>query len=126
MHSNKTATENSKSSTNGHGHYAMVGNGYPHPLPSTKIDDGRIYAGVPTSSSHNNGMTNKVREINVNGTATAWTKKSLENVSFIPQRGENNCAHELTLQKDTRTNCEKFALYSAIVGLVFVLSAIIW
>ena len=61
-----------------------------------------------------------------NGTSTAWTKKSLESVSFIPQRGENNCAHELTLQKDTRTNCEKVALYSAIVGLIFVLSAIIW
>lgn len=126
MHSNKTVTTNSKTSANRNGHSAVIENGYPHSLPSTKVDDGRKYAGVPTNSSHNNGMSNKVKEINVNGTSTAWTKKSLETVSFIPQRGENNCAHELTLQKDTRTNCEKVALYSAIVGLIFVLSAIIW
>ena len=124
MHSNKTPSAESSRNTNGH--CIMVANGHHQAPTSTKIDDGRKYTGVPTNSSQNSKMSNKVKEININGASTAWTKKSSETVSFLPSRGENNCSHELTLQKDTRTNCEKCALYSAIVGLIFVLSAIIW
>ena len=114
------------STRNNNGRCITVANGHPQGPGATKIDDGRKYTNVPTNSSQNCKISNKVKEINMNNSATAWTKKSLETVSFIPSRGENNCAHELSLQKDTRTNCEKCALYSAIVGLIFVLSAIIW
>jgi len=113
------------STRNNNGRCITVANGHPQGPGATKIDDGRKYTNVPTNSSQSSKISNKVKEINMNNSATAWTKKSLETVSFIPSRGENNCAHELSLQKDTRTNCEKCALYSAIVGLIFVLSAII-
>ena len=131
MHSNKTNYTESSRTTNGH--CIKVENGHPQNQATTKIEDGRIYTGVPTNSFQNHKISNKVKDKIGNGTdrvmngaATAW-KKSSETLSFIPQRGDNNCAHEnISLQKDTRTNCEKCALYSAIVGLIFVLSAIIW
>ena len=135
MRSNKSVTTNKSN-----GHYMTVENGYqpaltaapmsasksPHMLmPNAyqqKESDGR-YTIVSTNTVLPSKTTNTVKEVDIKG--MAWNKKSSESVSFIPQNGDN-CVHDLSLKKDTRTKCDKCALYSAFVGLTFVLSAIIW
>ena len=59
MHSNKTNYPESSRTTNGH--CIRVENGHPQNLAPTKIEDGRIYTGVPTNSFQNHKMSNKVK-----------------------------------------------------------------
>ena len=135
MHSTKSVTTNKSN-----GHYMTVENGYQPPLTAAHIpasksphilmpnayqqkeSEGR-YTLVPTNTVIPSKTSTTVKEVDIKG--MTWNKKSSESVSFIPQNGEN-CGHDLSLKKDTRTKCDKCALYSAFVGLTFVLSAIIW
>ena len=113
--------------------YMMVENGYPHmPISNALHEDqsSTNHKAVTSASSikkHKPSST-QVKDMSLKGVpSTSRSNKSFEMVAFIPQKGENNnCVHDVGLQKDTRTKCEKCALYSAIVGLIFVLSAIIW
>ena len=113
--------------------YMMVENGYPHMPISNSLQEEQPSTNHKTVTSASSVNKHKpssthVRDMSLKGvTSTSKSNKSFEMVSFIPQQGENNsCVHDVGLQKDKRTTCEKCALYSAIVGLIFVLSAIIW
>ena len=111
----------------------MVENGYSHmPISNTLHEEqsSTNHKTVTSDSSINKHKpsSSQVKDMSLNGvTSTSKSNKSFEMVSFLPQKGENNnCVHDGGLQKDTRTKCEKCALYSAIVGLILVLSAVIW
>ena len=122
----------SPSKTNGHS--IKLENGFPlmptskenHCGPSSDVR----YTSVPTNPTTARGTPSsycyiKETELNINNYTK--NKKSLESISFITQKSENRVNNDLSsLQKDSRTKCEKCALYSSIFGIIFVLSAIIW
>ena len=127
---NPSKPDRTKPNTN---QYIMVENGYPHmPISNTfhEEESSTNHKVIISASSTNKQKppSSQVKDMNLKGvTSASKSNKSFEMVSFIPQKGENNnCVHDAGLKKDTRTKCEKCALYSAIVGLIFVLSAIIW
>jgi len=122
----------SPSKTNGHS--KNLENGFPlmptskenHCGPSSDVR----YTSVPTNPTTARGTPSsycyiKETELNINNNTK--NRKSLESISFITQKSENRVNNDLSsLQKDSRTKCEKCALYSSIFGIIFVLSAIIW
>ena len=113
---------------NSSSHYTMAKNGNSQMLISNGCNGAQPsikYTVVPTNTSHAAGQSSaKVDERSTNG--EACNKKSVESVSFIPKKGDNCVYDKGYTKKDTRTKCEKFSLYSGIVGLIFVLSAVIW
>ena len=88
------------------------------------------YTSVPTNPTTARGTSSSycyIKETELNTNNYTKNKKSLESISFITQKSENRVNDDISsLQKDTRTKCEKCALYSSIFGIIFVLSAIIW
>ena len=88
------------------------------------------YTSVPTNPTTARGTPSSycyIKETELNTNNYTRNKKSLESISFITQKSDNRVNNDLSsLQKDTRTKCEKCALYSSIFGIIFVLSAIIW
>ena len=88
------------------------------------------YTSVPTNPTTAHGTSSSycyIKETELNTNNYTKNKKSLESISFITQKSENRVNDDISsLQKDTRTKCEKCALYSSIFGIIFVLSAIIW
>ena len=134
MHSTKQTTNKSNC------HYLMVENGYQPAGASSLISERRSsdmlepatyqqqesemrYTVLPTNTLLSSKTPNSAKEGHLK--PIQWNKKSSEFVSFIPPKGEN-CVQDLQLKKDIRTTCEKGALYSAFVGLTFVLSALVW
>lgn len=122
----------SPSKTNGHS--KNLENGFPlmptskenHCGPSSDVR----YTSVPTNPTTARGTPSSycyIKETELNTNNYTRNKKSLESISFITQKSENRVNNDLSsLQKDSRTKCEKCALYSSIFGIIFVLSAIIW
>ena len=122
----------SPSKTNGHS--KNLENGFPlmptskenHCGPSSDVR----YTSVPTNPTTARGTPSSycyIKETELNTNNYTRNKKSLESISFITQKSDNRVNNDLSsLQKDTRTKCEKCALYSSIFGIIFVLSAIIW
>ena len=122
----------SPSKTNGHS--KNLENGFPlmptskenHCGPSSDVR----YTSVPTNPTTARGTPSSycyIKETELNTNNYTRNKKSLESTSFITQKSENRVNNDLSsLQKDSRTKCEKCALYSSIFGIIFVLSAIIW
>ena len=122
----------SPSKTNGHS--KNLENGFPlmptskenHCGPSSDVR----YTSVPTNPTTARGTPSSycyIKETELNTNNYTRNKKSLESISFITQKSENRGNNDLSsLQKDSRTKCEKCALYSSIFGIIFVLSAIIW
>ena len=122
----------SPSKTNGHS--KNLENGFPlmptskenHCGPSSDVR----YTSVPTKPTPARGTPSSycyIKETELNTNNYTRNKKSLESTSFITQKSENRVNNDLSsLQKDSRTKCEKCALYSSIFGIIFVLSAIIW
>ena len=122
----------SPSKTNGHS--KNLENGFPlmptskenHCGPSSDVR----YTSVPTNPTTARGTPSSycyIKETELNTNNYTKNKKSLESISFITQKSENRVNDDISsLQKDSRTKCEKCALYSSIFGIIFVLSAIIW
>ena len=120
------------SKTNGHS--KNLENGFPlmptpkenHCGPSSDVR----YTSVPTNPTTARGTPSSycyIKETELNTNNYTKNKKSLESISFITQKSENRVNDDISsLQKDSRTKCEKCALYSSIFGIIFVLSAIIW
>ena len=122
----------SPSKTNGHS--KNLENGFPL-MPTSKenhcgLSSDVRYTSVPTNPTTARGTPSSycyIKETELNTNNYTRNKKSLESISFITQKSENRVNNDLSsLQKDSRTKCEKCALYSSIFGIIFVLSAIIW
>ena len=122
------------STSKSNGHSKNLENGFPlmptskenHCGPSSDVR----YTSVPTNPTTARGTPSSycyIKETELNTNNYTRNKKSLESISFITQKSENRVNNDLSsLQKDSRTKCEKCALYSSIFGIIFVLSAIIW
>ena len=122
------------STSKSNGHSKNLENGFPlmptsignHGGPSPDVR----YTSVPTNPTTARGTQSSYcysKETEVNTNNYKCNKKSSESISFITQKSENRVNDDRSsLQKDSRTKCEKCALYSSIFGIIFVLSAIIW